>query len=746
MKRTIVIFLIMLIYSNICIAKAVNSLCQKAHIESFFVDKLIAGTDRENLCSIKASETPIEARVFLKQVETANNRIIKSLSLDSNMPFLNELSLELKVSKLSIIDSAYEIKNNIPTIRLGTTRGEYFKNFSKFVYIHEVGHWYLSRYLPQTESIVGLGNLPTFQEFFADALVINIYGSLDTSDIKIPYCLRQIRDIGANITFKKSIGNYDYSSYFRNSNKCCSSLQSTGRETHLTKAICRGNKEAEVFYFPSGLPTMTKAPLHYNVNSLYLNTTVNTKSNRLEPHRTSSPINSFLFEFANTTNRSMLEIILPALKSVAKNEIIYKCAYKDLLKQSVYDLSERISISTLDYFIPEIRKQLKIKDDVVLFDKLFKKYSMRTAQVIVRNELIDIAKFSVQGKLKKQLYSAWKNDKYFLKKWHCLDQITGEQSKSCRFDVVCNPEDQDKKLKREFLRRDQNKSIYTPVVRFVNQLTAKEVLFVGLNHTGPKHYFEKVERYLKKELLSPENTILREFYTCKEHGETLSSSVMDITDEQADFLNVFLKKTYYPYVFFKLPDSDLSPLFNTYQLTKDNCAIDVDGKSLRPRFIVERNERACKKANSNSMDCQWDTVEKMLSHSPMVKEGDLVLSEESSAVQISSLNMYQGLPSGGNLELWARLLIPTMYVLDDHRELNLIKNTLKELNSAKKRVILPWGVAHVQALKQFLYNRGFMQREIIEIPFAHMSDYGLDIGIDSMLTQDFEYIGTSYNF
>jgi len=746
MKYLGLIIFTSLIYSNSALCQVKNSLCQKAHIKSLFVDKKLAGTGNDDICALKKSETPASAQLFLQQVEDTNNKIVKNLKLPMTSPFLDELTLELKVSELSIIDSAYELKNNIPTVRLGTTSHRYFDNFSKFVYTHELGHWYISRYLKQIEKISGLKNIPTFQEFFADALVIGTYGDLDTSDIDAPYCIRQIRNIGNDNTFKKSIGSFDYSSYFKHSNQCCSALQRSGHQTSLSKSICKENKTYERFYFPNGLPDPLNAPLHYNVNSLYLNTDVNKQNSRLEPHRTSTPMNSFLSELSTTVNIPMLDLLLPALKIVTKDKIAYKCGHEELLKQGVYDLTEKIELTTLDYLFLEIRKQLKMAKHIVVFDTLYKKYSMRTAQIIFRNEIIDTAKFSVQFKLKNKLFSAWDKGKYFLREWHCLDQASGEPSRKCKFSTVCMPEDQEKILKREFIRRNKNKSVHTPIVKFVNQDTKKEVLFVGLNHTGPKHYYENVQKYLKKKLGSSENLVLREFFTCKEQQPVLNSNITNVSDSESAYLNHFLKNIYFPYTFFKLDEVRLSPLIQTYQLYEDSCTLDLDDKTLRPRNIVERNKKVCNKAYLNSIDCQWETIEKFLSRSPNTKEGDLVLSEEPVPVQISSINMYRGLPTGGNLDLWTRLLIPSSYVLDDYRETNLIQNTINELNSGKKRVILPWGVGHIQAIKELLYKEGFKQLKVIEIPYAHMSDYGHDEGIDSMLTIDFDYIGTEYNF
>lgn len=717
-----------------------STLCQKA-----FINSLIVSETGADLCELSEANTPIKARSFLAKVIEANHKIIKSLNLPVKNPFLGRLRLVLKASQQGIIDSAFEIERDHPTLRLGTRTENYFENFSDIIYTHEMGHWYVSYYLNEAEGITRLNNIPTFQEFFADALVVDIYGGLSFSDIDAPDCIKQIRSVGPDITFDRAISDFDYSSYFRNSNKCCFDLAQTGQETEYSKTICKENKDIEGFLFPNGLPIFSNAPLKYNVHSFNLSAKLN-NGNGLEPHRASAPMNSFLLELSQKTKRPVMKLILPALRKVVHEKITYKCGHEDLMRQgAVYELNQNTDFFALDYLFLEIKKQLQFPGEFTIFDKLFKKYSMQTAQVIFRNEIVDLAKFAIQIKLKDQLNQAWKEKKYFLNQWHCIDQLTGEQSLACSFDVVCKPEDQQYQLKREFLKRDQDKSIYTPVAKFINEETQKEVIFVGLNHTGPRHYFENIEKYLKSKFASDENVILREFFTCSDRP-VLTSDIVNITTDESNALNTYLENLYYPYVFLKLDHASLAPLFKTYQLREDHCILDIDNKTFRPRIVVERNEKSCKKAHANSTECQWETVERLLSTSPNTEEGDLVLSDESQSVQISAINMYKGLPSGGNLDLWARLIFPTQYVLDDYREANLLQKTLASLNSPKKRAILPWGVGHIQALKEQLYKNGFRQYEVFDVPYAHMSDYGEDMDINSMLTTDFDYIGPEYGF
>ena len=298
------------------------------------------------------------------------------------------------------------------------------------------------------------------------------------------------------------------------------------------------------------------------------------------------------------------------------------------------------------------------------------------------------------------------------------------------------------------LKRDRNNNLFTPAVFFRNENTNKEVLFVGLNHIGPTHYFERVIEFLKKQSRKSENySILREFFTCQNNNQTLTSNVLNITADEAISLNSFLKKTYFPEVFFKQTKSDLDLLFNIYKFEFESCSLDVDAFSFRPSHIVNRNKKSCNQAHSSSIECQWHSLEKYLATHPRSKEGDLVLDQQSVPVQIAAINMYRGLPAGGHLELWTRLLVPTNYVLDNTREKNLIKNTMLELSKASvQKVILPWGVGHVQAIKSLLYAEGYRQFDIKDILYAGKSDKGLTVSIDSMLFQDFDFIGEQYNF
>ncbi len=741
MKKKIIGWVIVILATGpLAKAKSINKSCRAAHIKSFFVDKKLVKTRTNDLCLVADQVLPADARVFINQIKDANEKIINSLGLSEVSPFFNELSVRLVPSDLSVIDSAFEIVDGTPQVRLGTTKNHYFERFSQFVYTHEMGHWYISYYLPTVEKVASLKNIATFQEFFADALVIDIYGNLDTSDIEAPLCIRQIRTVGEHQTFKGEIGKYDTSSYFREAAACCRSLAKKGEETSLSQAACKHNKEIETIFFPDGLPKYSRAPLDQNVHSLYLSE----YDKRLEPHKASTPINSFLIELSKKTKKSIMSLLLPTLKKNIRSQTAYQCSFEEILDQSVFDVVEEIDVPTIDSLFLEIRDQVSTEHTGV-FDSLFRKYGMHTAQVILRNEEIDIAKFSIQERLKNKTHEVWKTGQAFLQNWHCIDQQSGQLSQECDLDIICEPQDASLSLRREFIRRD-NGVVYTPVVKFIHEVSNKEVVFVGLNHSGPTHYFNSLDKLLSRWIDTSNNYFLREFFTCDKDGQTLTTNRNQINQSDSNYLSAHLINYYHPYLFFQEEDSHLTPLLKTYQFYKKNCVRDIDGRTLRPFEIVERNRNSCAQAESKSLSCQWKTIEKRLSAAANSKEGDVILNRSSDAVQIAAVNMYRGLPTAGNLDLWVQLLVPTNHVLYNFREKTLIENVVSSFDKNIDRIILPWGVGHVQAIKELLYLEGFYQFEVEEVPYASMEDYGLDTGIDSMLTIDFEYIGENYNF
>lgn len=288
---------------------------------------------------------------------------------------------------------------------------------------------------------------------------------------------------------------------------------------------------------------------------------------QLEPHLASAPMNSFLLELSRSTGKTPTQHLLPALVKALNRSTEYRCDVKQVLEQwnenGTHHDYKRVAAENV---FEEIRKSLRTKKEKEVDNQLFTKYSMHSARAILKNEVANTAKFLAQEPVVVNLQKAWRAGHPFLKQWECMDQTTGEFKQECDLDLICEATEENPLDHRFFMRKDPvTGSLYTPVVKFVNQSNAKEVIIYGLNHTGPSAYFPEVLRKIRLDSDSqPKSVILREFFSCQTTLQVLERTVESITVEQGNYLNG-LHDIYYPFNFLK-KEALLQPLIDTYKL------------------------------------------------------------------------------------------------------------------------------------------------------------------------------------
>lgn len=224
---------------------SVNALCAQAKINKLVVDAKLSGVPSGDLCLASPESLPAVAKEFLLKLTDIHRKAIELLGLPVEDPFKGGMNIEIKVDRLGPLLSAFENEGNI--IILGTERNAYLKSFSKTIYMHELGHWYLFNYLPRSM------NLPTLHELFADSLALSAYGRLDYSEMGLPLCLSQVREHGPDVTYEKPIKYFDYGSAFRRSAQCCSSLQGVG-SIQSSRRVFVPKHRNQVSFFPGWRP------------------------------------------------------------------------------------------------------------------------------------------------------------------------------------------------------------------------------------------------------------------------------------------------------------------------------------------------------------------------------------------------------------------------------------------------------------------------------------------------------------
>jgi hypothetical protein len=403
-----------------------NELCQKAHIQSFNV------LNQEDLCKQNIEELSADAKNFIEKITLANQQIIKTLKITEEEPFSKGLHIHLKVTDLGVMDSEYKKNESGDNIILGTLPEQTYDNFSKFVYIHEMGHWYLNSYLVKKFPKINFINHSIFHEFFADLLVISILGDLDTSDIKAPKCTREIRQIGPSITNHLPIGEFDIASYFRNSQKCCELLEQRNEHTDFSQSICGLDLTMQNSLFANGLIPYRQTPLSLGLAEM----PKDHFNQRLEAHRVSTPMNSFMKELSVIAKKAPIDLVFEELISLLNQPRKNSCYFKEVKNMGINDLAVIHEMSDADEIFKRIPKYLPTQELRTIHSSLFEKYGMQTSQEILREEAIELAKFYLANKLENKILKVYQEKTHeALNNWSCIDPNTN--TISCKLEFHC---------------------------------------------------------------------------------------------------------------------------------------------------------------------------------------------------------------------------------------------------------------------------------------------------------------------
>lgn len=239
-------------------------------------------------------------------------------------------------------------------------------------------------------------------------------------------------------------------------------------------------------------------------------------------------------------------------------------------------------------------------------------------------------------------------------------------------------------------------ALYSPVVELAKG--NKQVLIVGFFHYSPKDYFERAKALMEKWIAQEPSrvSILTELYTCR-------SPVLEIKPGsrlRPDQLDSLARSP--------TANQTLLSWIMKNQTDLASCRLDIDGKTLRPSYVVERNLTAQKSTRDGGIAMQWDLA---YPQGPNVtlRSGDLFIDAEPPGAQVlASLGYIEDwdfteVDKPENEALWSRVFNWFMLDIRNQRVAAEAKREFKSSN----RVLIPWGAGHVEGIEKILLNDGF---------------------------------------
>jgi hypothetical protein len=280
----------------------------------------------------------------------------------------------------------------------------------------------------------------------------------------------------------------------------------------------------------------------------------------------------------------------------------------------------------------------------------------------------------------------------------------------------------------------ENNRIYTPVVEFTKD--NQRVLFIGMVHGGPRNFYTAVKKTMDDWISSSKGKtlILPEFFTCNTKAlDTPNTATLSYDDAQ-DMLSALQHGIDYP----NLLKKEANP---------SDCVLDIDGKTMRPAYLVERNKAACLDEHAHGLACQFGDLQLSTGKNIEVMPGDIAIDKEPRALQIVGAISYRGFNEGGESER-AKSVVDQLWnqAFDEYmttkRNEQLFKKTIDALKT-RDQVILPWGADHINGLRQMFAKEGFVETRLSDIMYASAEDLAKDTSFDfqGMLAQALPRIG-----
>lgn len=269
---------------------------------------------------------------------------------------------------------------------------------------------------------------------------------------------------------------------------------------------------------------------------------------------------------------------------------------------------------------------------------------------------------------------------------------------------------------REPYRTDSLGNIYVPSVEFTHTETGKKVLFVGFSHIDTPLFYSRASNYINSWVnkKSEKSIVLEEFFTCS--SEVYDSDKKTFLDSEVDDF-ISLGIDFSPQSFVLERPRDLSKLLDLFSLKKRECVLDIDNKTMRPEYLVDRNRDGCNEAHEMGIGCQWSDFRIKDSKNLTIENGDLQIDQEDDEIQFVGFFMYRNLNYTEYMKKPIyKVYNSVRYVVLDYRNEVLVNKSLSALFERNfDNVILPWGVRHIYGVKDLLLGKGFTLTSIEDV-------------------------------
>lgn len=272
-------------------------------------------------------------------------------------------------------------------------------------------------------------------------------------------------------------------------------------------------------------------------------------------------------------------------------------------------------------------------------------------------------------------------------------------------------------------RMDKNGNLYTATIELSNPSKNQKVLLVGMIHIGPKDFYSAIASKIENWMQTyPKKTMLAyEFFAC---GTSVLDANRRATKEDVEkFIHSEINFT--PSEFITLKQPSLENILKPIAAAKALCVLDVDGKTKRPPYLVERNKAWCETANQNQSSCQWQDLKFQDNPLLTINSGDIDIATAPAGLQLIGLQMYRtlGFMSSSDPAV-SKFYNVVNYVMLPYRNLVITNNIFKALNSGYEQVVVPWGDAHLLGIRKILMDAGFVQTKIDDVLYMTREDSG----------------------
>lgn len=241
-----------------------------------------------------------------------------------------------------------------------------------------------------------------------------------------------------------------------------------------------------------------------------------------------------------------------------------------------------------------------------------------------------------------------------------------------------------------------NGRVFVRTVELTNS-SGDKILILGTVHLAPQSFYDRLGHIMMSWSSDEPTTILKEFSTC--HGEVYDKSRVEPSSANlTDASEIIGQSTQLDFI--RSNGLDVQTVIQKLSLAKTSCINDVDGKTKRPPYIVERNRRWCDKAPSLFKSCQWLGLNYPNTPNVRFVEADTVMDQVPVGLQIVGVQMYR---PWENIEYiddpsYEKFYSKTDFVILSFRNSNLVHRAVNAFADGAKKVIIPWGAGHTAGL------------------------------------------------